>query len=32
MKLSAKGRYAIKALVNIAKMNRSSPKLLLEIF
>lgn len=31
MKLSAKGRYAIKALVNIATNESSSPKTLLEI-
>ena len=31
MKLSAKGRYAIKALVNIATNVSSSPKTLLEI-
>ena len=31
MKLSAKGRYAIKALVNIATNDSKSPKTLLEI-
>ena len=31
MKLSAKGRYAIKALVNIATSDSKSPKTLLEI-
>ena len=31
MKLSAKGRYAIKALVNIATNESSTPKTLLEI-
>ena len=31
MKLSAKGRYAIKALVNIATNNSKTPKTLLEI-
>ena len=31
MKLSAKGRYAIKALVNIAANDSKSPKTLLEI-
>jgi len=31
MKLSAKGRYAIKALVNIATNESNSPKTLLEI-
>ena len=31
MKLSAKGRYAIKALVNIATKDSKSPKTLLEI-
>ena len=31
MKLSAKGRYAIKALVNIATNDSKTPKTLLEI-
>ena len=31
MKLSAKGRYAIKALVNIATNESKTPKTLLEI-
>jgi Rrf2 family iron-sulfur cluster assembly transcriptional regulator len=31
MKLSAKGRYALKALVNIATNNSKTPKTLLEI-
>ena len=31
MKLSAKGRYAIKALVNIATNKSDTPKTLLEI-
>ena len=31
MKLSAKGRYAIKALVNIATNESNTPKTLLEI-
>ena len=31
MKLSAKGRYAIKALVNIATNESDTPKTLLEI-